>query len=106
MKLSIKDRVIISNTVIPPFATRDVLKNLIIPIKSKIDLVGDETSDIKYTQKGDMTFVSYTENALIEREFCFTESELAFLKEQVSQLDAIGKFSVDTIETYEKILNE
>lgn len=106
MELTIKDRVIILNTAIPGYGSREDLKNLIIPITNKLKLSGEETKNLTMTPgvQGS-TNVSYTADALVPKTFDFTDEEMTYLKKRIDMIDKNGMFSIDTIETYDKIID-
>ena len=76
MKLTLKDRVLILNNVLPMYDNR---KN-----------IGLKTVDA-------MTGV---------KSFDFTDDELWYLKQRVDYLDRQGMFSAETIDSYSKILDQ
>ena len=107
MELTIRDRVVIINTVLPQFDTR---KNIELKqsIVKKIELSEAEQNDVVLIPAGrESTSVGFkTEEAIIAVEkFEFTGEELQYLKHKIDVLDQNGMFSVETLETYNKILD-
>lgn len=106
MKLSIKDRVIILNTVLPSHATREILKSLVMPIIDKLKLTSEEQSAlIVHPSSNGITKIDYTKEAIEDKMYEFTSDELNYLKDRIALIDQSGMFSLDTVETYDKILD-
>lgn len=108
MDLSLKDRVIILNTVLPLFDNRRNVR-LKMSISEKIALGTEEQNKVVVTAMGggqyDVSFKSV--EALTQvKAFDFTDHELMYLKERIDFLDKDGMFSADTMETYLKILDQ
>lgn len=110
MKFTLKDRVLILKSVLPPYDTRRgiELKN---SIEKKLKLSADEADVAVVTNKGyDQYELSFKVNDLInpreEKDFLLTDEELQYLKEKVDFLDRDGRFSDYTLQTYSKILDE
>lgn len=110
MKLTLKDRVLILRSVLPPYDSRRgiELKNL---IEKKLKLSSEEADVAVVTNKGyDQYELSFKVNDLInpreEKDFSLTDEELKYLKEKVDLIDRNGRFSDYTLQTYCKILDE
>lgn len=110
MKFTLKDRVLILKSVLPPYDSRRgiELKN---SIEKKLKLSADEADVAVVTNKGyDQYELSFKVNDLInpreEKDFWLTDEELQYLKEKVDFLDRDGRFSDYTLQTYSKILDE
>lgn len=110
MKFTLKDRVLILKSVLPPYDSRRgiELKN---SIEKKLKLSADEADVAVVTNKGyDQYELSFKVNDLInpreEKDFLLTDEELQYLKEKVDFLDRDGRFSDYTLQTYSKILDE
>ena len=105
MKLTLKDRIIILNTVLPRFDTRKNIE-LMKSIKGKLALSDTENSVVVATSAGNNQFdISFkTADAITQtRDFEFTEDELGYLRDRIAWIDSQGMFSEDTIETYDKL---
>lgn len=108
MRLTLKDRVIIIKTVLPVFDTRKGME-LAISIEGKIRLEERESENVSAVPVGNGQFDVYfkTESAMTsEKDINFSDEELIYLKEKVDFIDRDGRFSVFTIPTYTKILDE
>lgn len=110
MKLTLKDRVLILKSVLPPYDNRRgiELKN---SIEKKIKLSLEESEVVVVTNMGyDQYELSFKPNGLIdyneEKEFSINDEELKYLKEKVDFLDRDGRFSDFTLQTYSKIADE
>ena len=95
MNLTLKDRVLILNTVLPQFDTR---KNM--ELKVSIDSIKDMGS-------GQIN-IGFTDAAAITEttDIALTDEELQYLKQRVDFIDRNGMFSEFTMPTYVKILDE
>lgn len=108
MKLTLKDRVLILNTVLPQY---DTLKNmkLKISIDSKISIQeADQKRIVIKDLGGGQINIGFTDaNAITElSDISLTDEELIYLKSRVEFIDLNGMFSEFTMSTYEKILDE
>lgn len=107
MKLTIKDRVVILNTLIPMYDTR-VNTKVKIAISEKLKLTDTEKETVVVTPLGnnqsDISFKT-AEAITSESEFSFEENELEYLRSRVDFVDRNGMFSESTIDTYDKILD-
>lgn len=108
MKLTVKDRFILLNTAIPTNGTRSELKNLIIPITDKLKISAKESAAFKSSAANQDGFinVSYTDEAFAVKDIPLSKDELDYLKSKIDAIDKNGMFSIDTFDTYEKILAE
>lgn len=107
MKLTVKDRVLILNSVLPQFDTRNntVLK---IAIDGKIALTTTEQANVVCSNLGgNQVEISFkTADAITGTlTFEFTDEELMYLKQRVDFIDRNGMFSAETMPTYMKILD-
>lgn len=108
MKLTLKDRVLILNTVLPQF---DTLKNMKLKIsidrKIAIPEVDQKRIVIKDLGSGQIN-IGFTDAAAITdtTDILLTDEELTYLKSRVEFIDVNGMFSEFTMPTYEKILDE
>ena len=108
MYLTLKDRIIILNTVLPRFDTRKNIE-LMKSIKGKLALSDTENSVVVATSAGNNQFdISFkTADAVTkEDEFVFSGEEMEYLKRRVEFIDSNGMFSEETISTYDKLLND
>lgn len=108
MNLTLKDRVLILNNVLPRYDSR---KNIgfKISISEKVKLTDAEQKDVVSTPVGNGEYaVSFKTVEAITgiRTFDFTDEELLYLKQRVDYIDRNGMFSAETIESYTKILDE
>lgn len=108
MNLTLKDRVLILNTVLPQF---DTLKNieLKISINKKIAISAIDQKRIVVNDSGSgLIDIGFTDADAVSQEtnICLTNEELIYLKEKVDQIDRNGMFSESTMPTYMKILDE
>ena len=108
MNLTLKDRVLILNTVLPQFDTRKNME-LKVSIDSKIAIseVDQKRIVIKDMGSGQIN-IGFTDAASITDtvEISLTDEELAYLKSRVEFIDRNGMFSEFTMPTYVKILDE
>lgn len=107
MKLTLKDRVLILNTVLPQFDTRKNME-LKISIDNKIAISDDEQKRIVIKDMGSGQFnIGFTDADAItaERDVELTDTELDYLKQRVDFIDRNGMFSTFTMPTYVKILD-
>lgn len=108
MKLTLKDRVLILNTVLPRF---DTLKNMKLKIsidrKIAIQEVDQKRIVIKDLGSGQIN-IGFTDATAITdtTDILLTDEELMYLKNRIDFIDRNGMFSEFTMSTYEKILNE
>lgn len=108
MKLTLKDRVLILNNVLPMY---DNSKNigLKISISGKVQLLDSERKEVVMTPVGNGEYeISFkTVDAMTGvKSFDFTDDELWYLKQRVDYLDRQGMFSAETIDSYSKILDQ
>ena len=89
MELTLKDRVLILNTVLPQFDTRKNME-LKVSIDSKIAISEVDQKRIVIKDMGS----------------ALTDEELQYLKQRVDFIDRNGMFSEFTMPTYVKILDE
>lgn len=105
MELTLKDRVLIQNTVLPKFDTRKNME-LKISIDGKVSI--SETDQkrivIKYLG-GEEINIGFTDAAAITAttDVALTDEELQYLKQRVDFIDRNGMFSEFTMPTYTKI---
>ena len=107
MNLTLKDRIIILNTVLPQFDTRKNIE-LVKLIRDKLTLSESENSVVVATSVGNNQFdISFkTIDAITnESEFLFDETEIAYMKTRVDFIDSNGMFSENTMATYDKIID-
>lgn len=107
MELSLKDRVLILNAVLPQFDTRKNME-LKIAIDIKIALSTEEQKNVVATPLGNgQTDVSFKTIEAITSvvPFEFTDEELMYLKQRVDFIDRNGMFSAETMPTYMAILD-
>ena len=108
MELTLKDRVLILNTVLPQFDTRKNME-LKVSIDSKIAIseVDQKRIVIKDMGSGQIN-IGFTDAASITDtvEISLTDEELQYLKQRVDFIDRNGMFSEFTMPTYVKILDE
>lgn len=105
MELTLKDRVLILNTVLPKFDTRKNME-LKISVDGKISIseADQKRIVIKYLG-GEEINIGFTDAAAITDtvEIPLTDEELAYLKNRVEFIDRNGMFSEFTMSTYTKI---
>ncbi len=108
MDLTLKDRVLILNTVLPQFDTRKNME-LKVSIDSKIAIseVDQKRIVIKDMGSGQIN-IGFTDAAAIMEttNIVLTDEELQYLKQRVDFIDRNGMFSEFTMPTYVKILDE
>lgn len=107
MKLTLKDRVLILNTVLPQFDTRKNME-LKMSIDGKITISDDEQKRIVIKDLGGGQFnIGFTDADAItaETDVSLTDAELDYLKRRVDFIDRNGMFSAFTMPTYVKILD-
>ena len=108
MKLTLKDRVLILNTVLPQFDTR---KNMELKISIDGKMAISETDQkrivIKDLGSGQIN-IGFTDAAAITdtTDIELTDEELAYLKDRVDFIDRNGMFSEFTMPTYVKVMDE
>lgn len=108
MKLTLKDRVLVLNTVLPQFDTRKNME-LKISIDKKIAISDTDQKRIVINDLGSGQInIGFTDADAVSQEtnICLTSEELIYLKEKVDQIDRSGMFSEFTMPTYIKILDE
>lgn len=108
MKLTLKDRVLILNSILPQFDTMANMK-LKIHISEKVKITPDEQSNIvmKDAGQGQIEIGFKTIDAQSkEREFEMSNEELIYLKSRVEFIDRNGMISAETIDSYSKIMDE
>ena len=106
MNLTLKDRIIILNTVLPQFDTRKNIE-LVKSIRDKITLSETENAVVVATIVGNNQFdISFkTADAITnEIEFVLDEQEIEYMKIRVDFNDSNGMFSENTMSTYDKII--
>ena len=105
MELTLKDRVLILNTVLPQFDTRKNME-LKVSIDSKIAIseVDQKRIVIKDMGSGQIN-IGFTDAAAIMEttDIVLTDEELQYLKQRVDFIDRNGMFSEFTMPTYVKI---
>ena len=108
MNLTLKDRVLILNTVLPQFDTRKNME-LKVSIDSKIAIseVDQKRIVIKDMGSGQIN-IGFTDAAAITEttDIVLIDEELQYLKQRVDFIDRNGMFSEFTMPTYVKILDE
>ena len=108
MELTLKDRVLILNTVLPQFDTRKNME-LKVSIDSKIAIseVDQKRIVIKDMGSGQIN-IGFTDAAAITEttDIALTDEELQYLKQRVDFIVRNGMFSEFTMPTYVKILDE
>ena len=108
MKLTLKDRVLILNNVLPMYDNRKNI-GLKISISGKVQLLDSERKGVVMTPVGNGEYeISFkTVDAMTGvKSFDFTDDELWYLKQRVDYLDRQGMFSAETIDSYSKILDQ
>lgn len=108
MKLTLKDRVLILNTVLPQF---DTLKNMKLKISIDRKIAIQEVDKKRIVIKdlgGSQINIGFTDATAITdtTDISLTDEELAYLKNRIEFIDLNGMFSEFTMPTYEKILDE
>ena len=108
MKLTLKDRVLILNNVLPMYDNRKNI-GLKISISGKVQLLDSERKEVVMTPVGNGEYeISFkTVDAMTGvKSFDFADDELWYLKQRVDYLDRQGMFSAETIDSYSKILDQ
>lgn len=108
MNLTLKDRVLILNTVLPQFDTRKNME-LKVSIDSKIAISEVDQKRIVVKDLGGAQInIGFTDAAAITEttDIDLTDEELTYLKQRVEFIDRNGMFSEFTMPTYVKILDE
>lgn len=108
MELTLKDRVLILNSVLPPFDTRRGME-LSLLIESKVQLNDAENKSVIIQNTGnDQYQIGFTTIHALEdeKDIAFTDEELLYLKAKVDFIDRDGRFSAYAMPTYVKILDE
>lgn len=108
MKLTLKDRVLILNNVLPMYDNRKNI-GLKISISGKVRLLDSERKEVVMTPVGNGEYeISFkTVDAMTGvKSFDFTDDELWYLKQRVDYLDRQGMFSAETTDSYSKILDQ
>ena len=108
MKLTLKDRLLILNNVLPMYDNRKNI-GLKISISGKVQLLDSERKEVVMTPVGNGEYeISFkTVDAMTGvKSFDFTDDELWYLKQRVDYLDRQGMFSAETIDSYSKILDQ
>lgn len=97
MKLTLKDRVLILNNVLPMYDNRKNI-GLKISISGKVQLLDSERKEVVMTPVGNGEYeISFkTVDAMTGvKSFDFTDDELWYLKQRVDYLDRQGMFSAE-----------
>ena len=108
MKLTLKDRVLILNNVLPMYDNRKNI-GLKTSTSGKVQLLDSERKEVVMTPVGNGEYeISFkTVDAMTGvKSFDFTDDELWYLKQRVDYLDRQGMFSAETIDSYSKILDQ
>lgn len=108
MKLTLKDRVLILNTVLPQFDTRKNME-LKISIDRKIAISESDQKRIVIRDLGNGQInIGFTDAEAISEttDVELTDEELDYLKQRVDFIDRNGMFSEFTMPTYVKVLDE
>ena len=108
MKLTLKDRVLILNNVLPMYDNRKNI-GLKISISGKVQLLDSERTEVVMTPVGNGEYeisVKTVDAMTGVKSFDFTDDELWYLKQRVDYLDRQGMFSAETIDSYSKILDQ
>ena len=106
--MTLKDRVLILNNVLPMYDNRKNI-GLKISISGKVQLLDSERKEVVMTPVGNREYeISFkTVDAMTGvKSFDFTDDELWYLKQRVDYLDRQGMFSAETIDSYSKILDQ
>ncbi len=108
MELTLKDRVLILNTVLPQFDTR---KNMELKVSIDRKITISEVDQKRIVVKdlgGGQINIGFTDAAAITEttDIDLTDEELTYLKQRVEFIDRNGMFSEFTMPTYVKILDE
>ncbi|GAB6394599.1 MAG: hypothetical protein MdMp024_0911 [Bacteroidales bacterium] len=106
LNLNLKDRMIILNLVLPQFDTRQNML-LKIAVAGKIQLSESERDQVVTNPVGngniDIGFKT-VEALTVFNDFDFTTEELYYMKARIDYIDQNGMFTVETMDTYNKIL--
>ena len=108
MKLTLKDRVLILNNVLPMYDNRKNI-GLKISISGKVQLLDSERKEVVMTPVGNGEYeISFkTVDAMTGvKSFAFTDDELWYLNQRGDYLDRQGMFSAETSDSYSKILDQ
>ena len=108
MKLTLKDRVLILNNVLPMYDNRKNI-GLKISISGKVQLLDSERKEVVMTPVGNGEYeISFkTVDAMTGvKSFDFTDDELWYLKQRVDYLDRQGMFSAETIDSFSQIIHQ
>ena len=108
MKLTLKDRVLILNNVLPMYDNRKNI-GLKISISGKVQLLDSERKEVVMTPVGNGEYeisVKTVDAMTGVKSFDFTDDELWYLKQRVDYLDRQGMFSAETTDSYSKILDQ
>lgn len=105
MELTLKDRVLILNTVLPQFDTR---KNMELKVEIDGKMAIQEVDRKRIVVKdmgGGQINIGFTDAAAITETtaVALTDEELQYLKQRVDFIDRNGMFSEFTMPTYTKI---
>lgn len=107
MNLTLKDRVLILNTVLPQFDTRKNME-LKMSIDRKIAIPESDQKRIVINELGGGQLnIGFTDALAIsdETSIDLTNDELTYLKDRINYIDQNGMFSEFTMPTYTKILD-
>lgn len=107
MELTLKDRMIILNSVLPQFDTRSNMM-LKISIDKKVALSAEEQKSVVVNPVGGNVYeYGFKDISAItdNQNFAFSDAELMYMKQRIDFIDKNGMFSADTIDSYMKILN-
>ena len=108
MNLTLKDRVLILNTVLPQFDTRKNME-LKVSIDRKITIseIDQKRIVIKDLGSGQINIGFTDASAITETtDIDLTDEKLTYLKERVDFIDRNGMYSEFTMSTYVKISDE
>ncbi len=108
MNLTLKDRVLILNTVLPQFDTRKNME-LKVSIDRKITISEiDQKRIVVKDLGGGQINIGFTDASAIsdETNIELTNEELTYLKQRVDFIDRNGMFSEFTMPTYVRIIDE
>lgn len=107
MKLSVIDRIIITQSLLPETGTIEAIK-LIISLKSKLEINGEEMSILKISKPYNniIEIADVTEDMIVrEIDFLLTEGEIIFLKNLSTNCSNNGWVTISSLETIEMLLN-
>jgi len=112
MKLTLKDRVLILNSVLPLYDNRANMK-LKASIVQKIDITSEESTKLIINQLGngqvEIALKDPERNISVwatDVEYSLSNEEMRYLKDRVEFIDKNGMFSVENMDSYDKILDE